>query len=410
MYPKNVSVDLNDQMLIGSKRLIKDINRARIVAEVRAHGPISRTDLSKRTGLVLSTVSKLSDQLISEGLLFESGQGESTGGRRPVFLSFDNGFGHILAVKIEHNHLVFAVSNLKPFVVETFTRDFPLGAPFHEVERLLIDGLREAEGRIPGAHRRLVAIAIAVSGLVDPESGRLRKSTLLGWEQIDFAALLGKAYQCPVYVENDVNCYALSQNLLGNGRPSRSFCCVTIGEGIGAGLIVDGTLYRGAIGGAGELGHIIVKGGGEVCHCGQRGCLEAYASSDAITKSVYRKTGHQLTIETVVERARAGDKACVAALRQAGKALGWGLVSVVSFFNPEKIIIGGEGVVEKDFILPIVQAEIERNWFSTVGGFRTEIELDELGNENFILGAAVLALNDLLALPIRSDTHPLWAG
>jgi predicted NBD/HSP70 family sugar kinase len=397
----------DSDLIVGSKALIKDINRSRIIAEVRMHGPISRSELSKRIGLVPSTVSKVSDQLISEGLFYESGRGESTGGRRPVYLSFDNGYGYVIAIKIEHNHLVFAVVNLKPFVLETFARDFALGTPFGDVEPMLIEGIRDAESRIPGSGKPLVGISIAVSGIVDPLSGRLTKSTLLGWENVDFSSVIGRHYSCPVYVENDVNCYALSQSLLGNGRSARSFCCVTIGEGIGAGLIVDGTLYRGAIGGAGELGHTIVKGDGEQCHCGQRGCLEAYASSSAIIEAVHRSTGEHLSVESIVERARAGDRACSAALRRAGKALGWGLVSVVSFFNPEKIIVGGEGVVEKEFILPIVQSEIDRNWFSTMGGFHTDIEVDELGNENFILGAAVLALNGLFGLPLRGDTTPL---
>lgn len=399
--------DTSIDFVIGSKRLIKDINRARMVAEVRDHGPISRTELSKRTGLVVSTVSKLCDELIAQDLLFESGEGQSTGGRRPVNLSFNNSYGHIVVVKIEHNHFVFAVSNLKPHIVQTFVIEFPLGSPFDSIRELLLTGIDQTVSRIHGPSPRLLGIAIAVSGLVDASSGRLTTSRLLGWENINFVELLGARFDCPVYVDNDVNCYTLSQKWLGKGKGLRDFCCITIGEGVGAGLIVDGALYRGAIGGAGEIGHTIVQGGGEHCYCGQQGCLEAYASSNAIIAAVERDTGERPSIESIVARAREGDDACLDALHRAGRALGWGLVTVITFFNPEKIILGGEGVVEKEFILPIVQAEVDRNWFYRDSGYRTVIEVDELGNENFILGGAILAIDDLLGHPVRGERKSL---
>lgn len=427
-----------DELRVGSKRLIKDLNRARVVREVRDNGPISRSALARRTGLVLSTITKLCDELVAENLLFEFGEGKSTGGRRPVNLLFNNAYGYTVGVKIEDSSIICSLSNLKPTILKMRSFPFPLGARFEEVVPVLFEGIEAmiaeipqaagrpeangapAAGRPPGGESSprirarggppFFGIGIAVSGLVDPQSGSLRYSSLLGWENVEFGAIVGRRFATEVRVDNDVNCYALAQNWLGRGKELRDFVCVTIGEGIGSGVIVDNRLYRGASGGAGELGHVIVHGGGRRCYCGQQGCLEAYASTKAIIETVKERTGASHTMETLLALARAGDRDCLVALSEAGRAIGWGLVNVVMQHNPEKIILGGEGLAELDFILPSIAEELDHNWFTRRKVFSTLLEIDALGNENFLLGASILVLSELLGQPIYNENRTLVAG
>ncbi len=408
-----------DNLRIGSKRLIKDINRALVVKEVREKGPISRSALARRTGLVLSTITKLCDELVAANLLFEFGEGKSTGGRRPVNLLFNNSFGYTIGVKIEDSSAVFSLANLKPTILKHRSVPFALRSSFEKVLPLLFEGIESMIREIPAeaadstaasAGSPLLGIGIAVSGLVDPDSGILRFSSLLGWENVEFASIVGARFGTEVRVDNDVNCYALAQNWLGKGKDSQNFVCITIGEGIGSGVIIGNQLYRGAAGGAGEIGHMIVRGEGRPCYCGQKGCLEAYASTKSILDAVHHRKRRRLSLEEVLELARAGDSDCLEVLEAAGHAIGWGLVNVVMQYNPEKIILGGEGIVEREFIVPAILEELDRNWFNRRTAYRTPLEIEELGNENFLLGAAILVLSDLLGQPIYNEKRTLVAG
>jgi len=403
---------MTDDLRIGSKRLMKDINRSLVIREVRENGPISRSELSRRTGLVPSTITKLCDELVAENLLFEFGEGRSTGGRRPMNLLFNNSYGYTIGIKIEDSSVVFSLANLKPTILTHSSAGFPIGATFDEVIPLIFKGIEELIAQIPrenSSQAQLFGIGIAVSGLVNPDTGVLRFSSLLGWKNIEFGSIIGSRFGTVVRVDNDVNCYALAQKWLGKGKDARNFVCITIGEGIGSGVIVDNQLYRGAAGGAGEIGHMIIVGGGRLCYCGQRGCLEAYASTKAILDEIAARTGTRNSIEGVLDRARSGDSDSLEVLSKAGQAIGWGLVNVVMQYNPEKIILGGEGIVERDFILPAIMVELERNWFNTRTSFPTVVEIDELGNENFLLGASILVLSDLLGQPIYNEKRTVLA-
>jgi predicted NBD/HSP70 family sugar kinase len=411
---------VTDNLRIGSKQLIKDINRARVVREVRDNGPISRSEIARKTGLVLSTITKLCDELVSENLLFEFGEGKSTGGRRPVNLMFNNSYGYSVGVKIEDSSVAVSLTNLKPTILARESIPFTVGAAVEEVMPVIFEGIEHMIATIPpgpaeenrGSPReaQLFGIGIAVSGLVEPDTGTLRYSSLLGWRNVNFAQIVGSRFDSQVRVDNDVNCYTLAQEWLGKGKSLCNFVCITIGEGIGSGLIVDRQLYRGAVGGAGEIGHMIVKGGGRRCYCGQRGCLGAYASTKSILEAVAERCGRLLSIEEVVKSAREGDTDCLTVLSEAGHAIGWGLVNIVMQYNPEKIILGGEGIIEQEFILPAIREELRQNWFGTRTAFATQLEIDELGNENFLLGASILVLSELLGQPIYNETRTLVAG
>lgn len=395
-----------DNLRTGNRGLIKNINKGLIIREIRKNGPLSRTEIARKTKLGLSTITKICDELFHEKLIFEVGEGESTGGRKPINLVFNHDYGYIIGIKIENERLVFALVNLEPAVISQFSYRYEKKASYKVVKELLIKGIERLKKEIGEKKGQLLGIGIAVSGIVDHINGRLISSTLLGWQKIDFKKELEKRFDVAVYLDNDVNCYALAQKWAGKGRENSDFVCVTIGEGIGAGVIVNGKVFRGAVGGAGEIGHMIINVEGNQCYCGQRGCLETYASEDFIINYVREKSGRLYTIEEIIDKAYADDPVCIDAISIAGRHIGCGLVNVIMHFNPEKIILGGKGLKEKDFMIPHIEETLRKNWFDKIG-VKTVLEVDSLGNEYFLLGASILVLSELLEMPIYKDQETL---
>lgn len=393
-----------DNLRIGNKKLIKNINKGLVIKEIRKNGPISRTQISQNTNLGLSTITKICDELLEEELIYDVGEGESTGGRKPINLKFNDNYGYIIGIKIENERIILALTNLKPSIISIKSIDYIRKSSFEVVKKLLIKALDELVDKI--SEGQFLGIGIAVSGIVDHINGRLISSTLLGWEDIDFKDFLQDRYNTNVYVDNDVNCYALAQKWVGKGKDYNNFVCVTIGEGIGAGIIINNRLYRGAMGGAGEIGHMVINAGGRQCYCGQRGCLETYASEDYIIDTVKGNTGETYTIEEIIERAYKGDKHCIDAISTAGEHIGYGLINVIMHHNPQKIILGGKGLKEKDFIVPHILKAMNENWFDRIG-VHTELEIDGLGTEYFLLGASILVLSELLEAPIYKGQETL---
>ncbi len=395
-----------DNLRIGSKNLIKNINKGLVIKEIRKHGPLSRTEVSNNLNLGLSTVTKICDQLLEEDLIHEIGEGESTGGRKPINLVFNNAYGYIIGIKIENQRVLFALTDLEPVILHTETYNFPRKAPFSTVYELILRGIDTLCKNIENKKGQLLGIGIAISGIVNHLEGELISSTLLGWGNINFKKNLEEKYGVSIYLDNDVNCYTLAQKWLGKGRANSDFICVTIGEGIGAGVIINNRLYRGYLGGTGEVGHMIINVGGNQCYCGQRGCLETYASEDYIINYVKGRTGKEYTIEEIISRAYDNDNDCIQAISSAGENIGYGLINVIMHYNPEKIILGGKGLKEKDFIIPRIEETMNNNWFKRIG-VDTKLEIDSLGNENFLLGASIVVLSALLEIPIYKEQETL---
>jgi predicted NBD/HSP70 family sugar kinase len=395
-----------DNIRIGSKNLIKNINKGLVIKEIRKHGPISRTEVSNNLNLGLSTITKICDQLLEEDLIHEIGEGESTGGRKPINLIFNNNYGYIIGIKIENQRVLFSLTDLEPAILHTETYSFPRNTPFSTVYNLMLKGINSLLKNIQERKGQLLGIGIAISGIVNHLEGELISSTLLGWDNINFKKTLEAKYGVNVYLDNDVNCYTLAQKWLGKGRSNSDFVCVTIGEGIGAGIIINNRLYRGHLGGTGEIGHMIINVGGNQCYCGQRGCLETYASEDYIISYVRNKTGKDYTIEEIISRAYDDDEVCIQAISSAGENIGFGLINVIMHYNPEKIILGGKGLKEKDFIIPHILKTMNNNWFNRIG-VETKLEVDGLGNEYFLLGASILVLSALLEIPIYKEQETL---
>jgi glucokinase len=239
--------------------------------------------------------------------------------------------------------------------------------------------------------RDLAGIGLAVPGAVDVARGVLRHApNLPGWLDVPVASLAADVLDAPVAVEHDVRMAALGEARLGAGRGVATFVCVTVGTGIGAAVVLDGRLYRGASDAAGEIGHVRVVTAGEVCGCGRRGCLETVASGRAIADRAGRLTGHPTTARDVFAAAAAGDAACTRVEDEAAAALGDGLTILVNVLNPEVIAIGGGVAGAGAALLDRLRASIRASaWVPAAEVVR--VVPAELGTRAGAIGAALFA-------------------
>jgi glucokinase len=251
-----------------------------------------------------------------------------------------------------------------------------------------------AEG---GALGTVIGIGIGAPGLI--EKGVVHFSpNLPGWKEVPLQRLLEEALGLPVVLENDANAVAYGEKSLGAGKGFDSLVCITLGTGVGGGIILDGKIWRGAFGMAGEVGHMVVEPEGERCSCGNRGCLETYASATGIIRMAREAVRRgdaswetvNLTTEVLEGFARNGDKAAIHLFSEAGRYLGIGVASLLHMLNPEAVIIGGGVSRAWDLFSPSMMDEINRRCFREIVE-RTRIMPASLGDNAGILGAARLA-------------------
>lgn len=379
----------------GDQNLLRRHNRGLVLNLLREHGPLSRTELSHRTGLAPSVLTRLIRELLSEGVVMEAGKAESNGGRRPTLLALNSSYAHAIGLKVERTRLLGARVDLAGRIRARGAVSFPEWPDpqrFLELARGLVEELRRGE---------ILGVGIGISGFVDAARGIELYSPILGWREVPLAAPLSQLVGLSVYLENDVNALTLAERWYGAGRAFRSFVCVTVGEGIGAGVVIGGELYRGAAGGAGELGHTTINPDGPRCRCGERGCLEVYAS-DRFLLSQAKALGYE-SIEELTAVARDGDRAAQAVFTKMGRALGIGVKNLVNLLNPEAVVLGGERLDAADLFLPAFEEQVRRHSFPKEAEDLVIVPA-ELGEEGFLIGAATLAVREFFRLPAEGVT------
>lgn len=261
---------------------------------------------------------------------------------------------------------------------------------------------------------KVIGVGLGMAGLIDAEQGWCIDSWHMNWQNVEISRPLEERLGIPVFLDNDVNCLSIYEKLFGRGQPYQHFLVVAIGRGVGLGIVINGDLYRGAFGGAGEFGHIAVTTGGRLCACGNHGCLESYISESGIVKNyleyVYSTTYslekgiHEPTIFEVVERARNGDEAAMAAFQRAGILLGVSLANLINIFNPECIVLSGPdidaSILAGDLLLEPMHQALKQHLFSQIGKDLHFI-VERLGFESWARGAESLVLRHFFASPAQ---------
>lgn len=380
------------QLRSGNRQLIREINKSLVLNIVRDHGSISRTDIAHAAHLSLATVSGITNELIEQGLIYEHEEGTSTGGRRPIMLALNPHAGLVAGAKLTDTHLIAALTDLNADVVDR--RMVPLGedrSPEAVISVLAgeLDALREAH-----PDRPVLGLGVGMAGGIERRSGVVRFSPFLGWREVPLRQLLERRLGLPVVIENDVNTLTMAEKWFGSGVGVSDFLVITLGRGIGMGMVLNGQLYRGGLGGGGEFGHTTVAPDGPQCDCGKRGCLEAFVSDPALLGRMRSGIGHDLTMEQAVTLARQGDSVAHTIFASAGRTLGTAVANLINIFNPPLLVVGGEGARALDLMLEPLQDALQAHCFD---GFFDDLRLvvEPWGDDAWARGAASLMLEEL---------------
>jgi predicted NBD/HSP70 family sugar kinase len=368
-----------------------------VFTAVLTEGPLSRVTLARRLGLSSAAVTKAARPLIDMGYLHELAATERTAsgaGRpaSPLAIRADREF--FVGVKITADELIGVVCDLSAQVRAAAHR--PLTDPGVEAVLTelgqLVDELLDGPGGYRPRTRRL---GLAVSGDVDRTTGLVRYSPFLQWRNVPLRERAARITGLTVTVENDVKALTAAEHWFGEGVGVESFALVTVGTGIGCGLVVNGRLVSGSHGVAGEIGHIGIDATGPSCHCGGRGCVESIAGTHAIVGQARDRSGRpDLTIDDAVTLARGGDERILAVFARAGNAIGSGIAAVANLVGPARIVVSGEGLAAYDLFDAHIRAGFERQAFGAAA--QCPLSIRPLPFEEWARGAAAVSIQSLV--------------
>jgi len=386
---------------------------AAVVTAIRRRGPLSRSDLSEHLDYSRASVTGIVGRMIDARILAEAGEGKSAGGRRPYLLDINPRLGYVVGVDIGATSLDIALADFRGGILERAGEAADVrGRPEAFLDRVaaLIGELLDRRGAAAG---EVVGIGVGVPGPVEFSSGVLIAPPLMPlWEGFPIRRYLrGYFPSARVAVDNDVNIMARGEHQAGAGRDMDNFLFIKIGTGIGCGIISHGEVYRGADGAAGDVGHICVDYNGPVCHCGNQGCLEIMTAGPAIAAEALARAESgdspflaarlaergALTAIDVGDAAAAGDRAAMEIVRRSGRMVGGVLATLVNFYNPEAVFIGG-GVahIGNGLLSAVRQATLRRATALSTRHLR--VEYSPLGEDAGVIGGIWLALEHVFTI------------
>jgi predicted NBD/HSP70 family sugar kinase len=391
----------------GALHDLREGNRAQVIDVLRQEGSASRADIARRTGLSRTTVSSLVAELQRAGMVAEVGGDASrpTGGRgRPgVLLALQSSGGTAVGIDLGHTHVRVAVADLSAHVLAERHRRLDVDGSAEAALGAAADLVTEALDAAGADRERIVGAGV---GLPAPVDRRAATVGLPAWVGLHPLEELERRLALPVIVDNDANLGALAEYTTGAGKGVRDILYLKLASGIGAGLVLDGRLYRGAGGIAGELGHVHAVPGGLVCRCGNRGCLETVAAGPALVRLLRASHGEDLTTEGLLRLAEAGDVGVRRVFTDAGRSIGEAVAALVNAVNPALIVVGGELSAVGPPLLEGIRGSIERYALpAAVAGL--DIVPGVLGERAEILGAIALVLSSSAQL---GSVRPVSVG
>ncbi|WP_337588918.1 ROK family transcriptional regulator [Gorillibacterium massiliense] len=343
----------------GDLTLIKKINKSIVLEMIRRESPLSRARIAERTGLTKATVSSLVNELIESNLAHEIGMGQSRGGRKPMLLLFNGAAGYAVGVDLGVSYIHAALTDLNGQIIE----EIRLQNDASSVETVfaeLKDCIHSLIRKAPESPYGVIGIGVGIPGFSD-EEGIVLFAPNLGWENVPLQKMLEDEFHIPVVIDNEANVGAVGEMRFGAGREAASLVYVSIGAGIGTGIIIKDELYRGISGFSGEIGHISIHHDGKPCRCGNSGCWELYASEKALLEEARAAYGNpRMKLSELLQFAKQSDPKALRLLEDLGRYIGVGIVNIINVFNPERIIIGGRLAEAADWLKPPLMEIVEK--------------------------------------------------
>lgn len=388
-----------------NQHVVKKGNKSLVLDTIKKNSPISRATIATQTGLNKGTVSSLVSDLIDDHLIYESGPGESSGGRRPVMLLFNEDAGYSIGIDIGVNYLLGVLTDLSGNIHQEKIITFN-NLSYEEIEKKLFEMIDNLNHSAPESPYGIIGIGVGVPGTVD-KSGNILLAPNLDWKNINLKAVLEGKYNLPTVIENEANAGAYGEKKFGAGKQSTNIVYVSAGIGIGVGLILNGTLFKGNNGFSGELGHMTIEVNGTNCRCGNEGCWELYASEQALINQaeklgIYLPSNGEFALNNLLMLAENGHEDAIALFDQIGDYLGVGINNIINIFNPEQVIIGNRMASSQKWIEQSLNERLNQAlWFQKSD---LKVNFSELSTLSTALGVTAFSIENFLSMNIQQKS------
>jgi glucokinase-like ROK family protein len=385
-----------------NQQLVKMKNKSRVLQTIIEQSPLSRADISQHLGLTKGTVSSLVNELIDEKICSETGPGKSSGGRRPVMLLFNEKAGYAIGIDLGVNYILGVITDLSGNIVNENLKHMN-SMKYEETILVIKEVIQSLLGSAPESPYGVVGIGIGVPGIVNKEGSNILLAPNLGWTDINLKAEIESEFRLPVIIDNEANAGAYGEKRFGAGKNYENLIYVSAGIGIGAGFILQNSLYRGAEGFSGEMGHMVIDIDGKECRCGSKGCWELYASEQALLNQAKNFNQDDLNLESLVEMAEE-DEEVKDVFHQIGRGLGIGINNIINTFNPEQIIIGNRLAMAKELLSESIM-EVVRNRSLRFNQENVNITFADLSIYSAALGASAYATESFLNSDLQKQLN-----
>lgn len=393
-------------------------NRALVLELIRTRGPVSRAELARAGRLGMPAIVSIVDKLMEEGLVKEVGPGPSTGGRRPILLELVPEAHCAVGLGVGTRTLTAVATDLNATVKKHLRVSSEMARGPEALMERVRETLREVLRGCPSELGEVLGIGMALPApVLEAEVSAeivFSPPSYPEWGELRIGDMVEEEFGLPVLLDNDANAAALGEHLYGAGRRVRDMFYLIAHRGVGGAAIVDGRLYRGSRGGAGEIGHTLIDLQGPQCGCGKHGCLEAFAGRAAIARRTSRalnlagggdmagREPDQITAEDVIEAGLAGDELARRILKETGQYLGVGISNAVNLFDPEVVVVGGSTMKAGRLILDPTTEVVRRRALPGMAE-RVRVVAGKLGEDAGAVGAAALVLRGLFAISIPDE-------
>ncbi|MDM4762490.1 ROK family transcriptional regulator [Galbitalea sp. SE-J8] len=376
----------------GSQTSLREANRARLVDSLKQHGRLTQVELAGVTGLSPATVSNIVKELSASGVLTTTASSRS--GRRAVEVALARQLGLVAGLHFSSRHLRIAISDVGRAVVAE--NHVPLAFDHRhdrELDRaaLLLGDMLDSVG---ASLDDVLAVGIALPVPIDQSTGMISAPGLMrGWEGVPIAEDFEQRVQRPAIVDSDANAGALAEHRQGAARDVSSAAYVRAGHTIGAGLILDGRVFHGTRGKAGQIGHVTIDENGPICRCGSRGCLDTLAGGPALME-LFRGDPRMQRLRDLLAQADAGDASCRRVIADAGRHIGIALANLCNIVDPELVVVGGELAQAGETLLAPMRHALERSALAGAAGV-PDIVQGALESRAELLGCLSLAIDSI---------------